>query len=105
VIFATDKAMANKPDDLRAFVKGWFETIAYMRAHKTKTIEIAQTVMHTNAPTTAAIYDEVMPMFTDDGHFDAQSLAVLRHSFVQMKILPSEPDMGKLYTEALLPKD
>jgi ABC-type nitrate/sulfonate/bicarbonate transport system substrate-binding protein len=105
VIFATNKAMADKPDDLRAFVKGWFETIAYMRAHKTKTIEIAQTVMHTNAPTTSAIYDEVMPMFTDDGHFDAQSLAVLRRSFVQMKILPSEPDMGKLYTEALLPKD
>jgi len=105
VIFATDKAMADKPDELRAFVKGWFASIAYMRAHKAKTIEIAQAVMHTGAPTTGAIYDEVMPMFTDNGRFDARSLAVLRRSFVQMKILQSEPDMGKLYTEALLPKD
>jgi NitT/TauT family transport system substrate-binding protein len=105
VIFATDKAMAERPDDLRAFVKGWFESIAYMRAHKEKTVEIAQTVMHTNAQTTAAIYDELMPMFTDDGHFDPKALAVLRRSFVEMKILPSEPDMSKLYTEAYLPKN
>ena len=105
VIFATDKAMAERPDDLRAFVKGWFESIAYMRAHKDKTVEIAQTVMHTDAKTTAGIYDELMPMFTNDGHFDAKALAVLQRSFVQMKILTSEPDMSKLYTEAFLPKN
>jgi ABC-type nitrate/sulfonate/bicarbonate transport system substrate-binding protein len=104
VIFATEKAMADKPGDLHAFVKGWFESVAYMRAHKEKTIEIARMVMHTNAQMTGAIYDEVMPMFTDDGHFDPTALAVLRRSFVQMKILPTEPDMGKLYTEAFLPK-
>jgi len=105
VIFATDKAMADKPADLRAFVKGWFESIAYMRTHKEKTVEIAQGVMHTTPQTTAAIYDELMPMFTDNGHFDSKSLAVLQRSFVEMKILPSEPDMSNLYTEAFLPKN
>ena len=105
VIFATDKSMAEKPADLRAFVKGWFESIAYMRTHKAKTVEIAQSVMHTDAKTTGAIYDELMPMFTDDGHFDPKALAVLRRSFVEMKILPAEPDMSKLYTEAFLPKN
>jgi NitT/TauT family transport system substrate-binding protein len=105
VIFATDRSMADKPADLRAFVKGWFESIAYMRAHKQRTVEIAQKVMHTNAETTAAIYDELMPMFTNDGHFDPKALAVLRRSFVEMKILPTEPDMSKLYTEAFLPKN
>ena len=103
VIFATDKAMAERPADLRAFVKGWFESIAYMRTHKEKTVEIAKTVMHTDAKTTGAIYDELMPMFTDDGHFDPKALAVLRRSFVEMKILPAEPDMSTLYTEAFLP--
>ncbi len=61
--------------------------------------------MHTDAKTTGAIYDELMPMFTDDGHFDPKALAVLRRSFVEMKILPAEPDMSKLYTEAFLPKE
>lgn len=59
--------------------------------------------MHTDAKTTAAIYDELMPMFTDDGHFNPNALAVLRRSFVEMKILPTEPDMSKLYSEAFLP--
>ena len=105
VIFATNTAMAGKPDDLRAFVKGWFESVAYMRAHKAETVAIAETVMGTDAKTTSGIYDELMPMFTDNGHFDAKALAVLRRSFVEMKILPAEPDMSRLYTEAFLPKD
>jgi NitT/TauT family transport system substrate-binding protein len=105
VIFATDQTMAEKPADLRAFVEGWFESIAYMRTHKAKTVEIAQAVMHTDAKMTATIYDELMPMFTDDGHFDPKALTVLRRSFVEMKILPAEPDMSKLYTEAFLPKE
>jgi hypothetical protein len=60
-------------------------------------------VMGTDEKTTGAIYDELMPMFTDNGHFDPTALGVLARSFVEMKTLPSEPDMGKLYTEALLP--
>ena len=31
VIFATDKAIASKPEIVRNFLKGWFETIAFMR--------------------------------------------------------------------------
>jgi NitT/TauT family transport system substrate-binding protein len=105
VIFATNQDMAAKPDALRGFVNGWFESVAYMRAHKAKAVEIAQGVMHTDPQTTAAIYDELMPMFTDNGHFDPKALAVLQRSFVEMKLLPSEPDMSKLYTEAFLPEN
>jgi hypothetical protein len=45
-----------------------------------------------------------MPMFLDDGHFNRNALAVLARSFVEMKTLPTEPDMSKLYTEEFLPK-
>jgi ABC-type nitrate/sulfonate/bicarbonate transport system substrate-binding protein len=103
VIFATDHAIAEKPDALRAFLQGWFETIAFMRQNKAKSLAIAMQVMGTDEKTTGAIYDELMPMFTDNGHFDPAALAVLARSFVEMKTLPSEPNMGKLYTEALLP--
>jgi NitT/TauT family transport system substrate-binding protein len=104
VIFATDKAIAEKPDALRGFLAGWFETIALMRKDKQKSVEIATQVMGTDAATAAAIYDELMPMFSDTGRFDPKALAVLRRSFVEMKTLPEAPDMSKLYTEAFLPK-
>ena len=103
VIFATDKAIAGKPEALRGFLKGWFQTIAFMRTHRNETVEIAKDVMGTDAQTTGGIYDELMPMFSDTGRFDPKALAVLRKSFVEMKTLPQEPDMGKLYTEAFLP--
>jgi NitT/TauT family transport system substrate-binding protein len=104
VIFATDKVIAQKPDALRSFLKGWFETIAFMRKNKAKSVAIAMQATGTDEKTTSGIYDELMPMFTDDGHFDPKALAVLSRSFVEMKTLPSEPDMSKLYTEAFLPK-
>jgi NitT/TauT family transport system substrate-binding protein len=105
VIFATDKAIAGKPEALRGFLKGWLDTIAFMRSNKAETVEIAKEVMGTDAPTAGGIYDELMPMFSDTGRFDPKALAVLRKSFVEMKTLAEEPDMGKLYTEAFLPRN
>jgi len=105
VIFATDRAIAEKPGELRGFLQGWFETIAFMRHNKAQSVTIAMQVMGIDEKTTAAIYDELMPMFLDNGHFDPKALAVLSQSFVEMKTLPAEPDMGKLYTEAFLPKE
>ena len=104
VIFATDSAIAEKPATLSAFLKGWFETIAFMRHNKAKSVAIATEVMGTTEKTAGGIYDELMPMFSDTGRFDPKALAVLSRSFVEMKILPAEPDMSKLYTEAFLPK-
>jgi len=103
VIFATDKVIAERPNSLRAFLKGWFDTIALMRKDKTKSVEIAADVMGTDAATAGGIYNELMPMFSDTGRFNPKALAVLRRSFVEMKTLPEEPDMSKLYTEAFLP--
>jgi ABC-type nitrate/sulfonate/bicarbonate transport system substrate-binding protein len=104
VIFATDKAIATRPEALRKFLAGWFETIAFMRKEKAKTIEIARQVMDTDEPTTARIYDAMMPMFNDDGRFKPKALAVLSRSYVDMKTLPAEPDMRKLINESFLPK-
>jgi NitT/TauT family transport system substrate-binding protein len=104
VIFATDKAIAARPDALRAFLDGWFETIALMRKDKAKSVEIAADVMGTDITTASAIYDELMPMFSDDGKFNPKALAVLSRSFVEMKTLSAEPDMSTLYTEKFLPK-
>ena len=104
VIFATDKVIAEKPDNVRACLKGWFETIAFMRKNKAETVKIAAEVTNKSETITAETYDEIMPMFSDTGHFDPKALETLRHSYVELKLLPTQPDMSKLYTEAFLPK-
>ena len=104
VIFATDKMIAGKPDQLRAFLKGWFETIAFMRRNKDETVAIAMEVTGKDKEITSRVYDELMPMFSDTGKFDPAALATLRKSYVELNLLPTEPDMSKLYNEAFLPK-
>jgi NitT/TauT family transport system substrate-binding protein len=103
VIYATDAVIASRPDAIRGFLKGWFETIAFMRKNKAETVAIAKDAIGKDAAIVGRTYDEVMPMFSDDGRFKASALKVLAKSFVELNTLPAEPDMSKLYTEAFLP--
>jgi len=104
VIYATDKLIAQRPDAVRGFLKGWFETIAVMRQNKAETVAIASEVTHKNPEINSRVYDELMSMFSDDGRFDRRALATLAKSYVELQLLPQEPDMTALYTEAFLPK-
>ena len=103
VIFATNKDIAEKPDALRNFLKGWFETIRFMRANKAETVDIAKDVIGKDPDITSRTYDTLMPMFSDDGRFNPKALAVLAKSYVELKVLNSEPDPKQLYTETFLP--
>jgi len=102
VVFATNKLIASRPEAVRAFLKGFFESIAYMRTHKAETVQVSMGVMGADEDVAVRVYDALMPMFQDDGRFDPKALAVLRRSYVELKMLKQAPDMSKLYTEAYL---
>ena len=104
VVFATNKLIAERPQAIRAFLAAWFETIAFMRKNKAATVAIAKTVTEADEDVAGRVYDALMPMFSDTGRFEPKALAVLRKSYVELKILDKEPDMSTLYTEAFLPK-
>jgi NitT/TauT family transport system substrate-binding protein len=105
VIFATDKAIASKPAALRGFLQGWFDTIAFMRRDKPATVAVARDVLNKDEAIIGRSYDELMPMYSDDGKFNPKALAVLARSYVELGVLPQAPDMSRLYTEAFLPKN
>jgi NitT/TauT family transport system substrate-binding protein len=103
IIYATDTLIASKPDAVRTFLKGWFEAIAFMRHNKAETVSIATQVIGKDDDINGKTYDELMPMFSNDGRFDQKALDTLAKSYVELKVLPAPPDMSKLYTEAFLP--
>ena len=103
VIYATNALIADHPEDVRAFLAAWFESVVYFKTHKQDVIDIDTQVLKMPAPILGRVYDEAVDMITDNGHFDPKGLAVLRRSFVEMNILPEAPDMAKLYTEKFLP--
>ena len=103
VIYASTAAIATRPNDIKGFLAGWFDTIAYVRTHKQVMVDKASEIMNISPEIASRTYDEVMPMFSDTGRFNPKALAVLSRSFVQMGVLDREPDMSKLYTEQFLP--
>ncbi len=104
VIYASNELIAHRPDAIRAFLAGWFETIAYMRAHRQETIEFAASHMGMSMTVAGAGYDDTMPTMSLNGRFNQKALDVLAASFADLKALPSKPDMSALLTEAFLPK-
>ncbi len=104
VIYASNNLIENQPDALKAFLAGWFDTIAFMRDNKQATIDIAVEHTGVSAAVAGAGYDDTMPILSRTGRFDPKALDVLATSFVDTKALPSKPDMSKLLTEAFLPK-
>jgi ABC-type nitrate/sulfonate/bicarbonate transport system substrate-binding protein len=103
VIYATKKITVEHPDQVRGFLAGWFETIAFMKHNKEETVKLITPIMHQPPDVVSRAYDVVMPTFSDTGKFEEKPVAVLRHSFMDMNLLPTEPDMSKLYTEQFLP--
>jgi NitT/TauT family transport system substrate-binding protein len=103
VIFARDELIANKPDVVERFLRAWFETIAYMRANKERTVEITAKVLNLDKAVLGRVYDEQIKIFTADGRFDPKALAVIRQSLVEMGILQRVPDDSVMFTTRFLP--
>jgi hypothetical protein len=75
-----------------------------MRTHKAETVKIESAITRFEEQVMSREYDLVIGMYTKDCRFDAESLAALKSSFADLKLVEGEPDMAKLYTEAYLPK-
>jgi NitT/TauT family transport system substrate-binding protein len=103
MIFASDALIAKNPDAVRAFIKGWFQSIARMRSDRAGTITDIADVLGLAPSVATRAYDAYNSMYNTDGHFNATALAALSKSFVDMGSLPEEPkNLGALYTEGFL---
>jgi NitT/TauT family transport system substrate-binding protein len=103
-LYASKQLIDTNPDAVRAFVSGWLETIDYIRTHKAETVKIESGVTGLPESVMAKEYDLTLGMFTKDCRFDAQSLATLKRTFADLKLLSAPPDMATLYTEKYLPQ-
>jgi ABC-type nitrate/sulfonate/bicarbonate transport system substrate-binding protein len=102
-IYASDRMVREKPDAVRRFLQGWFETIGYMRQNRDETVRASRGRTNFSTAVEEQQYDLVMPMFSDSGRFDPRALATIRRSFVDLQLIDREPDLAKYWTEQFLP--
>ena len=103
VIFATNDAIAQHPDAVKAFLQGWFETIAYMKTHKAESVAISAKVLGFSESVISRVYDEQIGAFSTDGTFDPQGVAVLKKSFIDTGVLKETPQDKDMFTTQFLP--
>jgi NitT/TauT family transport system substrate-binding protein len=105
MIFASTSLAKQNPEAVRGFLKGWYDSIAFMKSHKAESVPIAAKVMGYTPRVAERMYDTLMMKFSTDGKFNPQAFDTLRKSFVDMKTLdPNSVDMSKFYTTEFLPQ-
>ncbi len=106
IIYASDNLIQSNPDAVRSFLRGWFETLDYARAHKSDTVAFAQQELGIAPNIAGRVYDELMPtgFFSKDGRFDPETLKAMSRNFVEMKLLDHDVDLSQYVTDKFLPK-
>jgi NitT/TauT family transport system substrate-binding protein len=105
IIYASDKAIAEKPDAVRRFVKGWFETIDYAHKNKAETVAFTRDTLGVRDSVAAEVYDQLMlsNFFSSDGVIAPSTLHAMSKSFVELKLLPAKEDLSRFVTDRFLP--
>ena len=103
VVFARTDLVQSNPDVVNRFLKGVFASIAFMKANKEKTTEIATKVLHQSPAVMNRTWDYEISMFEDDGHFDPKAIAVMQQSFVDMGLSAEKIPDNQLFTTQFLP--
>jgi NitT/TauT family transport system substrate-binding protein len=103
VIFASDSVVAQRPDVLTRFLKGWFTTVAYMRKNKAPTIKTISRVMQVDEAVVAKSYPADMAMMSNDGTFSQAALDEVRKSVSDLGMYDQPLDPKNMYTTRFVP--
>jgi ABC-type nitrate/sulfonate/bicarbonate transport system substrate-binding protein len=103
VIYATDDMIERRPELLRRFLRGWFRTIAFMRANKDFVVQSEAKTIDVNPAIAARIYDAQVGGFSTDGTFNPVAIEVIRHSLKELGILNAVPEAKTIYNDKFVP--
>lgn len=101
--YARDETIAKRPDVLRRFLTGWWQTIDYMKTHEDVSVAVGRDIVQVDPSVLHRTFPALMSMFLPNGDFDPTALKKLSRSFVELGVLDKEPDMASLYTTQFLP--
>jgi ABC-type nitrate/sulfonate/bicarbonate transport system substrate-binding protein len=103
VIFATNKVIAEKPDVVQRFLRGWFRTVERMRKDRATSIRVGAKVVEVQPAALERTYDTIMDMMTSNGTFDPQAIDVISRSLVELKILDKPPAREAMINDKFVP--
>jgi NitT/TauT family transport system substrate-binding protein len=103
MLYASEPLMKDRPDVLRRFLAGWFDTARFIKANKAETIRFTEPDTRMPDDIAAVIYDQEAPTFFTDGRFDLKKLEAVKQSLVETGAVASMPPDEDLIDERFLP--
>jgi ABC-type nitrate/sulfonate/bicarbonate transport system substrate-binding protein len=103
VIYATDVMIEKRPDVLQRFLRGWFKTIAFMRANKDFTVKSEAKTIDVRESVVSKIYDTQIDGFSSDGAWDPASIDAILKSLKDLHLLETVPDAKSIYNDKFVP--
>ena len=93
----------KRPDLLRRFLRGWFKTVAFMRANKNFTVKSEAKTVDVRESVVSKIYDTQIGSFSADGAWDPAAIDVIRNSLKELGILETVPAAKTIYNDKFVP--
>ena len=103
VIFAADRMIDKRPEVLRRFLRGWFRTVAFMRANKDFTVKSESKTVDVRESVVSKIYDTQIDSFSSDGAWDPVAIDAIRNSLKDLGILDFVPEAKTIYNDKFVP--
>lgn len=104
IVFFRKELLDKRPAVVTDFLKGWFETIRYMREHKAEVVKMVQPLVNLPESVVSRTYDAAMPHFTLDGTFTDEGVKRLSDSLVAQGKIQDLSSIKAAYTNEFLPK-
>lgn len=102
IALASDDLIAQNPDALRRFLKGWFDTIKWADAHKDDALRYSMEATKLPLDISSAAYDAEMPMFYTDGHFRPEDVAAVIRAMKDTGMIDQPLGLKQIVTEEFL---
>jgi len=106
MVFASDKIIKEKPEAVKAYLAGLFETIEFARRHRKECVAFAAQNMKVSEEVAGKVYDALIGspgFFSPDGRFDLKTIEAMSREFKASKRLPQSADLKTSLNETFLP--
>jgi len=103
VILSTRKLTEEKPDVVRAFLEGWYEAQAHMKANRAYTVELFERKMETPRDIGGRVWDFDAKYLVDDGVFSDKALTAAAQSLVDTGVIAAVPPIDQWVDKRFLP--
>ena len=102
---ASNKLIAEHPDLLRRFLKGWFATVTYMLGHEDATIAAAVQSTGIEAGLLREAYEGETGAWSRTGRISPEQLVQIARAITDMGLVSSQPDLTPYYDPRFLPAE